>query len=89
MKALTIPFDGDAIRCSDQMSMFQSIIDNANKHLQNIVVGRAEEALDTIDGYGHTEWLYAEALKGVKTLKGLHRREGSLESPVEIKRTKR
>ena len=54
-----------------------------------MVVERAEETLDTIDGYGHSEWLYAEALKGVNTLKGLHRREGSLESPVKIERTKR
>ena len=51
-------FDGDPIRWSDWMSMFQSIIDDADisrnakmQHLQNAVTGRAKEA---IEGYGYS-----------------------------------
>ena len=60
-------FDGDPIRWSDWMSMFQSIIDDADisrnakmQHLQNAVVGRAKEA---IEGYGYSGELYADALE--------------------------
>ena len=58
-------FDGDPIRWSDWMSMFQSIIDDADisrnakmQHLQNAVVGRAKEA---IEGYGYSGELYSDA----------------------------
>ena len=59
--------DGDPIRWSDWMSMFQSIIDDANisrndkmRHLQNAVVGRVKEA---IEGYGYSGELCADALE--------------------------
>ena len=64
-------FDGDPIRWSDWMSMFQSIIDDADisrnakmQHLQNAVVGRAKEA---IVGYGYSGELYAEALEKLES----------------------
>ena len=64
-------FDGDPIRLSDWMSMFQSIIDDADisrkakmQHLQNAVVGRAKEA---IEGYGYGGELYAEAFAKLKS----------------------
>ena len=64
-------FDGDPIRWSDWMPMFQSIIDDADisrnakeQHLQNTVVGRAREA---IEGYGYSAELYAEALEKVES----------------------
>lgn len=51
-------FDGDPNRWSDWISMFQSIIDDADisrnakmQHLQNAVVGRAKEP---IEGYGYS-----------------------------------
>ena len=51
-------FDGDQIRWSAWMSMFQFIIDDADisrnakmQHLQNAVVGREKEA---IEGYGYS-----------------------------------
>ena len=60
-------FDGDPIRWSDWMSMFQSIIDDADiscnakmQHLQNAVVGRAKGA---IEGYGYSGELYADAFE--------------------------
>ena len=60
-------FDGYPIRWSDWMSMFLSIIANADiscnakmQHLQNAVVGRAKEA---IEGYGYSRELYADALE--------------------------
>ena len=63
-------FDGDPIRWSDWMSMFQSIIDDADisrnpkmQHLQN-AVGRAKEA---IEGYGYSGELYAEALEKLES----------------------
>ena len=63
-------FDGDPIRWSDWMSMFQSIIDDADisrnakmQHLQNAVVGRAKEA---IEGYGYSGELYSDALEKLK-----------------------
>ena len=64
-------FDGDPIRWSDWMSMFQSIIDVADisrnakmQHLQNAVIGRAKEA---IEGYGYSRELYAEALEKLES----------------------
>ena len=64
-------FDGDPIRWSDWISMFHSIIDDADiscnakmQHLQNAVVGRAKEA---IEGYGYSEELYAEALEKLES----------------------
>ena len=64
-------FDGDPIRWSDWMSMFQSIIDDADisrnakmQHLQNAVIGRAKEA---IEGYGYSRELYAEALEKLES----------------------
>ena len=64
-------FDGDPIRWSDWMSMFQSIIDDADiscntkmQHLQNALVGRAKEA---IEGYGYSGELYAGALENLKS----------------------
>ena len=64
-------FDGDPIRWSDWMSMFQSIIDDADitrtakmQHLQNAVIGRAKEA---IEGYGYSGELYAEALEKLES----------------------
>ena len=64
-------FDGDPIRWSDWMSMFQSIIDDADisrnakmQHLQNAVVGRAKEA---IEGYGYSGELYTEALEKLES----------------------
>ena len=64
-------FDGDPIRWSDWMSMFQSIIDDADisrnakmQHLQNAVIGRAKEA---IEGYGYCGELYAEALEKLES----------------------
>ena len=60
-------FNGDPIRWSDWMSVFQSIIDDADisrnakmQHLQNAVIGRAKEA---IEGYDYSGELYAEALE--------------------------
>ena len=59
-------FDGDPIHWSDWISMFPSIIDDADiscnakiQHLQNAVTGRAKDA---IAGYGYSGELYAEAL---------------------------
>ena len=64
-------FDGDPIRWNDWMSMFQSIIDDADisrnakmQHLQNAVIGRAKEA---IEGYGYSGELYAEALEKLES----------------------
>ena len=64
-------FDGDPIRWSDWISMFHSIIDDADiscntkmPHLQNEVVGRAKEALE---GYGYSGELYAEALEKLES----------------------
>ena len=64
-------FDGDPIRWSDSMSMFQSIIDDADisrnakmQHLQNAVVGRTKEA---IEGYGYSGELYADALEKLES----------------------
>ena len=64
-------FDGDPVRCSDWMSMFQSIIDDVDiscnakmQHLQNTVVGRAKE---TIEGHGYSGELYAEALEKLES----------------------
>ena len=56
---------------SDWISMFHSIIDDADiscnakmQHLQNAVVGRAKEA---IEGYGYSGELYAEALEKLES----------------------
>ena len=64
-------FDGDPNRWSDWLSMFQSIIDDADisrnakmQHLQNAVVGRAKEA---IEGYGYSGELYIEALEKLES----------------------
>ena len=64
-------FDGDPIRWSDWISMFHSVIDDADiscnakmQHLQNAVVGRAKEA---IEGCGYSGELYAEALEKLES----------------------
>ena len=63
------------------MSMFQSIIDDADisrnakmQHLQNAVVGRAKEP---IEGYGYSGELYAEALEKLESRFG--------KSPIVVK----
>ena len=64
-------FGGDPIHWSDWISMFQSIIDDADiscnakmQHLQNAVTGRAKDA---IAGYGYSGELYAEALQKLES----------------------
>ena len=64
-------FDGDPIWWSDCISMFRSIIDEANiscnakmQHLQNAGTGRAKEAME---GYGYSGELYPEALKKLES----------------------
>ena len=64
-------FDVDLIKWSDWISMFLSIIDDAEisnnakmQHLQNAVTGRAKDA---IAGYGYSGELYAEALQKLES----------------------
>ena len=64
-------FDGNPINWSDWISMFRSIIDDADiscnakmQHLQNVVIGRAKDA---IAGYGYSGELYTEALQKLES----------------------
>jgi len=62
-------FDGNPINWSDWISMFRSIIadisSNAKmQHLQNVVIGRAKDA---IAGYGYSGELYTEALQKLES----------------------